>query len=85
MKVPGTKFKSSSLVASPLNLSAILWTLAAVGLKEPESGGGGAGKGDLKGRHSPILQQPEFPSETSTQVKLDSWLDQRKEVQSEPV
>lgn len=83
MKVPGAELNSSSLVASPLNLSAILWTLAAVGLKEPELRA--AGGGDLKGRHSPILQQPEFPSETSTQVKLDSWLNQRKEVQSEPV
>lgn len=84
MKVPGAELKSSSLVASPLNLSAILWTLAAVGLKEPELRAA-AGGGDLKGRHSPILQQPKFPSETSTQVKLDSWLNQRKEVQSEPV
>lgn len=36
VKVPGAELKSSILVASPLNLSATLWTLAAVGLKEPE-------------------------------------------------
>lgn len=66
MKVPGAELKSSSLVASPLNLSAILWTLAAVGLKEPESraGRGGTSRADTA---------PSCSSQSSLQRPQPRW------------